>query len=67
MSDDNYPVFNTWQPEEELPESIITLIGELIERDTGERTNPRVASFTHAQASDDGRRNPIIWLVKRKK
>jgi len=33
MSDDNYPVFNTGQPEEELPESVITLIGELIESD----------------------------------
>ena len=33
MNDGNYPVFNTGQPEEELPESVITLIGELIERD----------------------------------
>lgn len=33
MNDDNYPVFNTGQPEEELSESVITLIGELIERD----------------------------------
>lgn len=33
MSDDNYSVFNTGQPEEELPESVITLIGDLIKRD----------------------------------
>lgn len=33
MNDDNYPVFNTGQPEEELPEPVITLIGKLIERD----------------------------------
>ena len=33
MNDDNYPVFNIGQPEEELPESVITLIGELIKRD----------------------------------
>lgn len=33
MSDDDHPVFNTGRPEEELPESVITLIGELIKRD----------------------------------
>ncbi|MDD4977150.1 MAG: hypothetical protein PHI29_00800 [Gallionella sp.] len=30
MTDDEYPVFNTGQPEEVLPEFVISLIGELI-------------------------------------
>lgn len=34
MNDDyDYPAFNTGKPEEELPESVIRLIGELIKRD----------------------------------
>lgn len=31
--EENYPVFGTGQPEEELPDSVIKLIGELIKRD----------------------------------
>lgn len=31
--DENYPVFGTGAREEELPESVVTLIGELIKRD----------------------------------